>query len=352
MIECKNLTKVYGSLTAVNDINLKIKEKEFISILGPSGCGKSSLLRLIAGLEVPSRGQVFLNNQEISGNKIYLAPEHRKFGMIFQDFTLFPHLNIKENLTFGISGSKKEKQKKVDELLNLVSLTHLAEKMPYQISGGEQQRIAVARALAPNPRLILMDEPFSNLDYQLRQQLRYDIRKILKKHGVATILVTHDQLEAITFSERVILMKSGKLLQSGTSIEIYQFPRTLWASSFVGEANHLSAKWKENSLNSTLGYINVPSEIGKKTKVILVRPEDFKIESTTLKNANGIVKTVDFLGPTKSIGVELKSGEIIHVTESPYFSLEPKATVKVTAKRFLCFNDVGERVEEFPLVKK
>jgi len=349
MIECKNLTKLYGNLTAIKDINLNIKEKEFISILGPSGCGKSTLLRLIAGLEIPSHGQVFLNNQEISGKNIYLAPENRKFGMIFQDFTLFPHLSVKENVSFGVSGSKKEKQKRVEELLNLVSLPHLAKKMPHQISGGEQQRIAVARALAPNPRLILMDEPFSNLDFQLRQQLRFDIRNILKYQGVPTILVTHDQVEAITFSERVILMKNGELLQSDTSIGIYQYPRTLWASSFVGEANHLSAEWSNNSLNSTLGCMNVPPEIGEKTKVIMVRPEDFKIESGSNNNSNGIVKTVDFLGPTKTIRVELKSGEIIHATESPHFSVKPNDIVKITAQRFLCFNDSGEIIEGFPL---
>ena len=348
MIECNNLTKLYDTLIAVNKISLKINEKEFISILGPSGCGKSTLLRLIAGLEVPSQGQVYLYDQEISGKKINLPPENRKFGMIFQDFTLFPHLSVKENVTFGVSGSKKDKHNRVEELLNLVSLPNLAEKMPHQISGGEQQRIAVARALAPNPRLILMDEPFSNLDYQLRQQLRYDIRNILKNQGVATILVTHDQVEAITFSERVILMKSGELLQSGSSIEIYQFPRTLWASSFVGEANHLSAEWNNNSLNSTLGSFKIPSEIGKKTKVLMVRPEDFNIESVSVTNSNGIVKTVDFLGPTKTIGVELKGGEIIHVTESPHFSITPNDSVKITAKRFLCFNDLGEILEGFP----
>ncbi|MDC0152377.1 ABC transporter ATP-binding protein, partial [Deltaproteobacteria bacterium] len=259
MIECRNLTKSYGVLEAVSDFSLHLEEHEFLSILGPSGCGKSTLLRLIAGLEVPSRGQVLLEKREISGEKIILPPERRKFGMIFQDFALFPHLSIEKNIAYGVNGSRSEKQKRVVELLKLVSLQHLASKMPHQISGGEQQRIAVARALAPRPRLILMDEPFSNLDYQFRLQLRREIRGILKHEGVATILVTHDQVEAITFSERVLLMHKGKLVQAGTPEEIYQQPQTLWASSFVGEANHLSVEWEKKSLKSPFGFLDVPA---------------------------------------------------------------------------------------------
>ena len=342
MIECINLTKLFGELTAVNNFCFKLKEKEFISILGPSGCGKSTLLRLIAGLEVPSRGKVMLYNQEISGEKITLAPENRKFGMIFQDFTLFPHLSVKENISFGVNGSKKEKIFRVEELLNLVNLPHLSEKMPHQISGGEQQRIAVARALAPKPRLILMDEPFSNLDYKLRQQLRYDIRNILKKNGVATILVTHDQVEAITFSEKVILMKDGELLQSGSPLEIYNYPKTLWASKFVGESNHLSAKWKGNALSTTIGHLNVPAEIGEKTKFLVVRPEDFIIESNNGNTHNGKVKSIEFLGPTQNIEVELCNGETINITDSPHLFHHINEIVNVKVKRFLCFNDAGE----------
>jgi len=295
MIECRNLTKSYGVLEAVSDFSLHLEEHEFLSILGPSGCGKSTLLRLIAGLEVPSRGQVLLEKREISGEKIILPPERRKFGMIFQDFALFPHLSIEKNIAYGVNGSRSEKQKRVVELLKLISLQHLASKMPHQISGGEQQRIAVARALAPRPRLILMDEPFSNLDYQLRLQLRREIREILKHEGVATILVTHDQVEAITFSERVLLMHKGKLVQAGTPEEIYQQPQTLWASSFVGEANHLSVEWEKTSLKSPFGFLDVPAEIGKETRILMVRPEDFILASAPDDEANGIVKTVNFL---------------------------------------------------------
>jgi len=347
MIECLNLTKNYGTLAAVSDFSFQLHEHEFISILGPSGCGKSTLLRLIAGLEVPSQGKVFLQNKEISGKKIILPPELRKFGMIFQDFALFPHLSVENNIAFGVTCSKSEKQERVKELLELVSLRHLAEKMPHQISGGEQQRIAVARALAPRPRMILMDEPFNNLDYQLRLQLRRDIRDILKHEGVATILVTHDQVEAITFADRVLLMHKGKLVQSGTPPEIYQHPQTIWASSFVGEANHLKVEWQDSSLYSPFGLLDVPAEIGRETRIVMVRPEDFFLESRKDDEANGIVKTVDFSGSVQIVGVELKSGETIQLSGSPHLLWTPEDPVKITAERYLCFNSYGNKLNGF-----
>ena len=346
MIECRNLSKSYGTLQAVSGISLRLDEHEFLSILGPSGCGKSTLLRLIAGLEVPSQGQVFLHGQEISGREIILPPERRKFGMIFQDFALFPHLSVKDNVAYGAAGSKIEKQQRVNELLELVSLPHLATKMPHQISGGEQQRIAVARALAARPSLILMDEPFSNLDYQLRQHLRRDIREILKHEGVATVLVTHDQVEAITFSDRMLLMQKGKVVQEGTPSEIYQNPQTIWASSFVGEANHLPVEWQNDSLQTPLGELNVPSEIGMNARIMMVRPEDFKLESVPADQANGIVKSVVFSGSVQAIGVVLKSGASVQVSGSPHLLWSQNDSVKITAERFLCFNSSGNRLNE------
>jgi len=348
MIECRNIGKSYGTLQAVSGISLRLIEHEFLSILGPSGCGKSTLLRLIAGLEVPSQGQVFLYGKEISGRGIILPPERRKFGMIFQDFALFPHLSVNDNVRYGASGSNKEKQQRVDELLELVGLTHLSSKMPHQISGGEQQRIAVARALAPRPSLILMDEPFSNLDYQLRQHLRYDIREILKHEGVATVLVTHDQVEAITFSDRMLLMQKGEIVQTGTPSEIYQFPQTIWASSFLGEANHLKVEFHNNSLKTPFGELNVQSEIAKKASILMVRPEDFKIESVPMEQANGIVKSVNFYGSFQKVSIALEKGEIAQVNCFPHQLWKQKDAVKITAQRFICFSSSGNRLNEIP----
>ena len=220
--------------------------------------------------------------------------------------------------------------------------------MPHQISGGEQQRIAVARALAPRPRLILMDEPFSNLDYQLRQQLRRDIREILKHEGVATVLVTHDQVEAITFSDRMLLMQKGKVVQEGTPAEIYQNPQTIWTSSFVGEANHLPVEWQNDSLKTPLGELNVPFEIGRNARIMMVRPEDFKLESVPADQANGIVKSVDFSGSVQNVGVLLKSGASVQVSGSPHLLWNQEDSVKITAERYLCFNSSGNRLNGIP----
>ena len=346
MMECRNLGKSYETFQAVSGVSFRLEEHEFLSILGPSGCGKSTLLRLIAGLEIPSQGEVFLHGQEISGRKTILAPESRKFGMIFQDFALFPHLSVNDNVEYGATGSKKEKQLRVLELLELVSLSHLATKMPHQISGGEQQRIALARALAPRPFLMLMDEPFSNLDYQLRQQLRGEIREILKNEGVATVLVTHDQIEAITFSDRILLMQKGKVVQEGTPSEIYQLPQTIWASSFVGEANHLPVEWHNNYLKTPLGELNIPNEIGINARIMMVRPEDFKIESVPAEKANGIVKSVDFSGPVQTVGVVLKDGVSVLVSGSPHLLWKQEDFVKITAERYLCFNIHGNRLNK------
>ena len=347
MIECRNIVKTYGNVQAVSGISLRLYEHEFLSILGPSGCGKSTLLRLIAGLEVPSQGQVFLDGQEISGRKIIVPPEHRKFSMIFQDFALFPHLNVSENIGYGAVGSKNEKQQRVQELLELVSLTHIASKMPHQISGGEQQRIAVARALAPRPSLIMMDEPFSNLDYQLRQKLRRDIKEILKNEGVATLFVTHDQVEAITFSDRLLLMQNGEIVQEGTPSAIYHHPDTIWASSFVGEANHLTVEWRNDTLQTPLGEFNMPSEIGSKVSILMVRPEDFKIETASIEHSNGIVKSVEFSGSFQIVCVDLENGTTVQVSCSPHILWNQKDPLRIKAERYLCFNSSGKRLYEF-----
>ena len=192
-----------------------------------------------------------------------------------------------------------------------------------------------------------MDEPFSNLDYQFRLQLRREIRGILKHEGVATILVTHDQVEAITFSERVLLMHKGKLVQAGTPVEIYQQPQTLWASSFVGEANHLSVEWEKTSLKSPFGFLDVPAEVGKETCILMVRPEDFILVSAPNDEANGIVKTVEFSGAAQTVGVELKSGEKIQVSGSPHLLWNLEDPVKITSERYLCFNSSGDRLDGF-----
>ncbi len=345
MIVCQSLSKHFDTVRAVSDISFEINESEFISILGPSGCGKSTLLRLVAGLEIPDQGSVRLHGEEISSPAYLLPPEKRRFGMVFQDFALFPHLNVAANIAYGVRGSRSEKRRRVGELLELVNLPHLARQMPHQLSGGEQQRIAVARSLAPRPRLILMDEPFSNLDYQLRVQLRRDIREILRHEGVATVLVTHDQHEAITFSERMLLMQEGTLVQEGTPAEIYRHPRTSWAANFVGEANVLPAAEKNGRLHSPLGPLEVSDETAGMVNTVMVRPEELTLLPPQSGRPCGKVTSIEFAGPVQLLTVSLASGESLRVSAGPHRHWTEGEPVSLLPERFICFNSREERVE-------
>ena len=342
MLECDRLSKQYGDVRAVRDMSLSLDGQDFLAVLGPSGCGKSTLLRLIAGLEHPDTGKVRLHGTALSSNERFVPPEKRHFGMVFQDFALFPHMTVAENIAYGIRGSRSDRQKRMLELLELVSLPHLSEQMPHQISGGEQQRVALARALAPRPQLILMDEPFSNLDHQFRVQLRREIHGILKYEGVPTILVTHDQSEAITFSDQMVLMNRGTLVQSGTPMEVYQQPSSLWSASFVGEANQLPVHWNQNELHTPLGVVTVPLEVGEPAATLLVRPEDLRLQAADSGKVRGVVRHVEFRGAIQSVEVRLESGEVVRVTTPPQTACAPDEAVSVLLDRFLCYGAAGQ----------
>lgn len=342
MLECHRLSKQYGNVLAVRDMSLTLEGPDFLSVLGPSGCGKSTLLRLVAGLEHPDSGAVRQAGTTLSGNGKFVPPEQRHFGMVFQDFVLFPHMTVAENIAYGIRGLKSDRQKRVLELLDLVSLSHLSDQMPHQISGGEQQRVALARSLAPRPQLILMDEPFSNLDHQLRVQLRQEIHGILKHEGVPTILVTHDQSEAITFSDQMVLMNRGTLVQSGTPKEVYQQPSSLWAATFVGEANQLPVRWAQGKLHGSLGVVTVPPEVGEPTATLLVRPENLRLQAANSGGVRGVVRQVEFRGASQSVEVQLESGEVVCATTPPQTACAPDDAVSVHLDHFLCYGAAGQ----------
>lgn len=344
MIRCETLSKAYGSVQAVRGVSFDVAAQEFIAILGPSGCGKSTLLRLVAGLEEPDAGHLYLRDQEISGPRKLVPPENRRFGMVFQDFALFPHMSVAANIAYGVMGSRSEKQARVQELLELVGLPHLADKMPHMISGGEQQRIAVARALAPRPQLILMDEPFSNLDYQLRVQLRRDIRRILKQEGVAALLVTHDQTEAITFSDRVFLMYAGELVQTGVPEAVYRHPTNLWAARFVGEANFLEVTHASGTPETSLGPL-AATGLSAAAKRLMVRPEEIRLEVPAVEEVRAFVREVEFTGPVKVVEIEMRDGQRLSVHTSPQSNWSPGDGVTPVLERYLLFDASGTLLE-------
>lgn len=258
-LEIKNVNKYYGKFHALKNINLTIEKGEFISFLGPSGCGKTTLLRVISGLEELNSGNIFLKGKDISN----LHPSKRNFSIVFQSYALFPNMTVWENIAYGLENKKMPKDKikdKVLEILEMVGLAGISGKYPNEMSGGQQQRVALARAIALEPDVLLLDEPLSALDAKVREKLRNDIKMLQKKLGLTTIMVTHDQEEALSVSDKIMVMQSGVVMQVGTPREIYEKPNSLFVADFIGKINFLS---DGNSIRPE--HIKVVSEINTET---------------------------------------------------------------------------------------
>ena len=299
ILEGCQLTKKFGELCAVENLNFFLGEEEMVAILGPSGCGKSTLLRMVAGFEEPDGGKIIFGGETVF-NK--LPPEKRNIGMVFQDLALFPHLNVFENIAFGLRSNKvkepsKEKIKmKVREMLTLVGLPDYELKMPGTLSGGEQQRVALARALATSPKVLLLDEPFSGLDTKLRIHLRKEIKKILKKNKTSVILVTHDQEEAFSFADRILVMNQGQLIQAGKARDIYERPNDKWLASFVGEANFFSKEEMMGLFSDNELLFQKVSSMSKNN--FAVRPHQIILKKSEDKNNlnEGEIGDIEYLG--------------------------------------------------------
>jgi iron(III) transport system ATP-binding protein len=292
-----------GVVTAVNDVSLQIEKGEFITLLGPSGCGKTTTLRLIAGFEFPTSGEIVLDGQRIND----LPPNKRDMAMVFQSYAIFPHLNVYENIAYGLQVkqlTKHEIDYKVAQALELTELTGLEKRAPNQLSGGQQQRVALARALVMEPKLLLFDEPLSNLDAKLREQMRVEIRRIQQRLGITSVYVTHDQAEAMTLSDRIVVMNQGRIEQVGNAPEIYKRPATQFVADFIGKANFLPARVvgvNDEQLHiETIGkqYLDVPRpepspKLGDQA-ILVVRPEALTLNRGG--QLSGTVKYAAYLG--------------------------------------------------------
>jgi iron(III) transport system ATP-binding protein len=276
----------------INDLNLEVHEREIVALLGPSGCGKTTLLRAIAGLLPVSSGSICMGDTLLSSAKQQISSEQRNVGMIFQDYALFPHLTVAENIRFGISKWEKIAQhQQVTEMLTLVKLTEFAERYPHELSGGQQQRVAIARALAYQPALLLLDEPFSNIDSQVRTELMAEVRDILKTHGVAAVFVTHSKDEAFVFADRLALFEQGKIAQIGDAQQLYSQPKSKYAATFLGKANFIAINSiKENTVSTAIGLIESTSPLSDFNVLenladycLMLRPEQMLISVTEQK---------------------------------------------------------------------
>ncbi|MBV5261214.1 ABC transporter ATP-binding protein [Synechococcus moorigangaii CMS01] len=336
ILRVENLFKRFNAqdLPAVNDIQLQLGQGEILGLLGPSGCGKTTLLRLIAGFEQPSAGKIILNGVPVSTPDHCLPPERRNTGMVFQDYALFPHLTIAENIAFGLRHrdqkfSRSEIRQRVQEILSLVGLAGLEKRYPHELSGGQQQRIALARALAPRPALILLDEPLSNLDVQVRHHLRQEIRQIIKAAGISAVFVTHDQEEALAISDRIAVMRQGNLEQLGTPEEIYTRPASRFVAEFVTHANFLPAQWVGGVWRTEIGEFKVaiaPQEEPSDGE-LMVREEE--LELIPQAESPVIVKERQFLGREYRYCLETDSGKCLHARMGVHQSLPVGSRVQI-----------------------
>ncbi|WP_411278089.1 ABC transporter ATP-binding protein [Gaiella sp.] len=271
MIALEGVTRRFGNVEAVTTTSLCVDRGEVVALLGPSGCGKTTLLRLIAGFETPDAGKVTVAGENVAGAGCWVPPERRRVGMVFQDYALFPHLTVAQNVAFGLP--RKDRGARVPMLLALVDLCGLGDRYPHELSGGQQQRVALARALAPAPEAILLDEPWSNVDPHLRSELRDEVAAILRPLGVTVVLVTHDREEAFSLADRIALMRDGTIVQQGTPEELYQAPASRWAAEFVGAANFVSGTVADGRVNTSLGSFPANGASGAVNVDVLVRPE-------------------------------------------------------------------------------
>ncbi len=312
-LKLSNISKEYSGTTVVQDFNLDVEQGEFISFLGPSGCGKTTTLRMVAGFETPTTGTITINGEDITNN----APNQRNVGMIFQAYALFPNMTVAQNIGFGLRIRKESEaviKDRVAEMLSLIHLENKANSYPYQLSGGQQQRVALARALANQPQVLLLDEPLSALDAKIRVQLRSEIRAIQKKMGITAIFVTHDQEEALSISDRIVVMYEGRMEQVGTPFEIYNFPTTRFVANFVGSLNTADAEVVDPATGLvSMNGVHFESAEGTKDRQkgdkvkIAIRPERFSFASEQRK-ANVVDSTIEnitFLGSVVRIQVKI-----------------------------------------------
>ncbi|PZC47584.1 MAG: iron(III) transport system ATP-binding protein [Chloroflexi bacterium] len=346
-LECAGLRKSFGDVPAVHDVSLEVRPGELLALLGPSGCGKTTTLRLIAGFERADAGTVRIGGRTVLDARNSLPPESRRVGIVFQDYALFPHLSVGANVAYGLdrpaspqgaggAGSRlagmahrylprspRGGDPRVAEALALVSLGGLADRYPHELSGGEAQRVALARALAPRPELILLDEPFSNLDSRLRVAVRAEVRAILKRAGAAAVFVTHDQEEAFSLADRVAVMWEGRVAQVGTPSEIYRRPATRAVAAFVGDADFLPGAIENGVVRTEIGPMHPADAAGMDGPVeVMLRPEAVQVrEQPPIDAADdwvwGEVSAHEYYGHDQMIRVRLRSGGQVHARLGP-----------------------------------
>ncbi|GAB4423533.1 MAG: ABC transporter ATP-binding protein [Anaerolineae bacterium] len=304
-IQCRDLSKSFSGVRAVDGVSLALQDGQFLALLGPSGCGKTTTLRLLAGFEPPDSGIITIGGATVFGPGVYTPPEQRSVGMVFQEYALFPHLSVADNVAFGL-GRGSDKKQRVREALELVGLPEVEKRMPFELSGGQQQRVALARALAPRPQLVLLDEPFSNLDAGLRTQIRAEVRQILRQAQATVIFVTHDQEEALSLADEVAVMMDGRVVQTAPPQQLYRRPVSREVATFLGNANFLPGEVDgAGRARCELGQF-AAGDYAAGPATLMLRPEDIALQADA--GGAAVVTSREYFGHDQLVRVQLPSG--------------------------------------------
>jgi iron(III) transport system ATP-binding protein len=339
----------------ISEFSEVIADKEFVTLLGPSGCGKTTMLRIIAGFEKPTSGEIRIDDRVVSSAKTFVPPEKRGIGMVFQSYAVWPHMTVFDNVAYPLKIARLPRtdiKRKVETILETVHLSQYAQRVPSQLSGGQQQRVALGRALVSEPKLLLLDEPLSNLDAKLRESMRFEIKEIQKNLGITVVYVTHDQTEAMAMSDRILVMNRGVIQQMGTPAEIYRHPANQFVADFVGKVNFLPGIARNGRIELSgidSGMAAIPYEGNYRDKVILaVRPENIGLSSVPGKGEGkgeleGVLQSMFYLGDINDCRVAIKDEILRVIVESRSFdSLREGQRVFLDLKEFLVYEDSGE----------
>jgi iron(III) transport system ATP-binding protein len=317
----------------VRDLSLRVEQGHILALLGPSGCGKTTTLRLIAGFEQLDSGRIEIASQPVADGRFHLPPEKRRVGMVFQDYAIFPHLNVAANIAFGLERGRTA-EARTEAMLELVGLAGLGPQMPYELSGGQQQRVALARALAPEPAVLLLDEPFSNLDTSLRVQVRREVRQLLKQAGATAVFVTHDQEEALFIGDEVAVMNEGRLEQIETPYDIFHRPQSRFVAEFMGQTDFVSGQVTAAGVETLLGIVSgqVQGAAPGTAVEVALRPDDVVVTEATANDSNGRIVERRFVGIANIYLITLNDGSLVHSWQPHTVELTTSAAVHVSLR--------------------
>ena len=340
MLELDHITCGYQpDVATVRDLSLHLQPGNILCLLGPSGCGKTTTLRAIAGFEKVSSGEIRLQGQVVASASVHVPPERRRVGMVFQEYALFPHLSVKDNVAFGLyHWESGERQSRVQSLLELVGLQGLDHRFPHELSGGQQQRVAIARALAPKPLMLLLDEPFSNLDPEMTIKMRKELYRVLRQTQTTAILVTHDHEEAFAMADQVAVMQDGVLVQCATPETIYQQPSCSFVAEFIGQANTIPGIIHQGQVETEIGTFTHQSDLLNQSRVlVMIRPND--IQFTPAEPGSGRIESRQFQGSQTLYAIRLNSGQLIHccMLPIPVYNIDTSVNIQVTTSQTILF---------------